>query len=210
MDLYAYSQIDDLDSMAKANGIVIPRLRGYRLMSEEQPASTEEINEAARQHELYLCEKACSTIPRFCPDSCMSELSSRTDKVRSKYCVRVTRKGQRGDGNEYSYKETIAFRWNLLHGKNRRALKFAIKNGRKDAIHQLRTFNKYVGRDDVLYIHARIGGRNWSYYGGPDLEKQPWFLEKVDDYFDSTYCDIYVLVDKSKCLPVDKAPGPVI
>ena len=29
MDLYAYVQIEDYDALAKANGIEIPRLRGY-------------------------------------------------------------------------------------------------------------------------------------------------------------------------------------
>ena len=55
-------------------------------------------------------------------------------------------------------------------------------------------WNKYVGRENVLYIHSRIGGTNWDYYNGNELTKQPWFLEKVDNYFDSTYCDIYALI----------------
>lgn len=57
-------------------------------------------------------------------------------------------------------------------------------------------FNEYCGQDDVLYIHARIGGLNWNDFGGPELEKQPWFLDKVDDPFDSTYCDIYARIKK--------------
>lgn len=43
MDLYAYGQIENLDELAKKNGIDIPRLRGYRLMSEMTPFSDEEI-----------------------------------------------------------------------------------------------------------------------------------------------------------------------
>lgn len=35
MDLYAYLQIEDYDALAKANGIEIPRLRGYRWMENE-------------------------------------------------------------------------------------------------------------------------------------------------------------------------------
>ena len=31
MDLYAYSQIDKLEKIAKENNIKVPRLRGYRL-----------------------------------------------------------------------------------------------------------------------------------------------------------------------------------
>ena len=37
MDLGAYVQIEELEKIAKKNGIEVPRLRGYRLMSEEQP-----------------------------------------------------------------------------------------------------------------------------------------------------------------------------
>ena len=102
MDLGAYLQIESLDVIAKANGIEVPRLRGYRLMSTEKPCS--------------------------------------------------------------------------------------------DTSEQYRIFNKYVGRDDVLYIHARIGGANWAFYGGGELEKQPWFIEKVDDEYDNTYCDIYARI----------------
>ena len=86
-------------------------------------------------------------------------------------------------------------RWELLHGKRRKVLKFAVKKRRKRAIEQYRIFNKYVGQSGVLYIHARIGGPNWNRYGGPDLEKTSWFIEKkIDDCFDSTYCDIYAKV----------------
>ena len=73
-------------------------------------------------------------------------------------------------------------------------MKHRIKEYRK----QFETFNKYCGRDDVLYIHARIGGGNWPYYDGPELSKQPWFIEKVDDAFDSTYCDIYAKIKPLK------------
>lgn len=59
---------------------------------------------------------------------------------------------------------------------------------------QFSTWNKYAGQEGILYIHARIGGNNWKAYGGPELKKQPWFLEKVDDAFDSTYCDIYAKI----------------
>lgn len=48
MDLYAYSQIDKLDELVKANGIDIPRLRGYRLMSGMTPFTEEEIEAKAR------------------------------------------------------------------------------------------------------------------------------------------------------------------
>ena len=36
MDLGAYSQTEDLDEIAKRNNIHVPRLRGYRLMKNEE------------------------------------------------------------------------------------------------------------------------------------------------------------------------------
>lgn len=111
MDLYAYSQIERLDGLAKKNGIDVPRLRGYRLMSEE---------------------------------------------------ILIT--------EDY------------------------IKKLGENARDTLETFNKYVGRCDILYIHARIGGGNWSHYRD-QVDGQTWFLEKVDDPYDDTYCDIYAKID---------------
>lgn len=57
-------------------------------------------------------------------------------------------------------------------------------------------------------IHARIGGTsdtsNWVSYGGPDnIATQPWFLEKVDDNWDPTYCDIYITTN------YQQEPNPV-
>ena len=72
----------------------------------------------------------------------------------------------------------------------RRDARRSAKRARK----QMETFNKYCGRTDVMMVHARIGGGNWKEYGGFWLDKKPWFIEKVDDGFDPTYCDIYVKV----------------
>jgi hypothetical protein len=60
-------------------------------------------------------------------------------------------------------------------------------------LRQWELWNKYAGKDDILYIHARIGSENWSYYG-KEVVGKPWFLEKVDDAYDSTYCDIYAKI----------------
>lgn len=69
-----------------------------------------------------------------------------------------------------------------------------LKRQKKKVLDQFNTWNKYAGRDNVLYIHARIGGNNWNFYGGFELARQPWFIEKVDDSFDNTYCDIYAKI----------------
>ena len=35
---------------------------------------------------------------------------------------------------------------------------------------------------------------NWLAYDGDKISKQPWFIEKVDDPYDDTYCDIYARI----------------
>lgn len=177
MDLGAYIQIEDLEQLANINNIDVPRLRGYRLMSEETPIEIDSIiTDMIR--EIY--KQGCISIPSFCPDSAIHKFSAKTDYLRKKY---LTSEGE--------------FRWELLHGKRRKNMKFAVKKMKKAVLHQYETFNKYAGASNVLYIHARIGGSNWSFYQGYLLEKEPWFLEKVDDCFDDTYCDIYARLDKT-------------
>ena len=177
MDLGAYIQIDDLSKIAEQNGIKIPRLRGYRTMADQTIYSIEEINDILEKAVQGMLRDSCFAIPKFSTKSCMSEFSKRTYAIEKKY-IDVS-------GN---------FRWGFVHGKRRKNLKFAVKKKIKAVQNQYETWNKYAGRKDVLYIHARIGGKNWDYYGGTELEKQPWFLEKIDDWYDSTYCDIYAKI----------------
>ena len=178
MDLYAYTQIGDLKSIAEANGIDVPRLRGYRLMSEEEPLTTEEMREIEHNLVKEVYTRGCCSVPRFDPDSCMIEFSSETDRIRRHYLT--------PDGE---------LRWELIHGKPRRRMKFAVRKMKKAVLAENEAWNRYAGREDVLYIHTRIGGRNWAEYNGDELRKQPWFLEKVDDAFDETYCSIYAKIE---------------
>lgn len=175
MDLYAYSQIADLSEIAEKNGIRCPRLRGYRLMANEQAAP-----DRFWEEEKYVAEivsELCCSIPFWTYGSCMSEFSRETRRKEKLYLT--------DDGK---------VRWDRIKGWKRRVLKTAIHNQNVRYKRQFDTWNKYVGREDVLYIHARIGGGNWiSYY--KKVVNQPWFLEKVDDAYDSTYCDIYARIE---------------
>lgn len=182
MDLGAYVQISDLEPLAKLNNIEIPRLRGYRLMKDEKPMLSEEIDEIVEEAKLDTCEWFCCSVPSF-TESNLHSFGPETDKIRKKYMVYKNGKN--------SLEGIEGFRWGRCHGKKRKRLKFALKKKEAQVRKQYEMFNKYAGREDVLYIHARIGGLNWEPYGGPELEKADWFLEKVDDYFDDTYCDIY-------------------
>ena len=186
MDLGAYARIESIGKIAAQNGIVVPRLRGYRLMKDEPLISAEDIAKQAMDIGVYECKQ----ILRSCAPGC-HEYSSRTDRRIKKYMI----KGTKTDPSGKQYKAVIGVNWSVVHGKLRKEFKFALKKADRAVRNQLDTFNKYAGRDDVLYIHARVGGGNWYYYDCKELESKPWFLEKVDDSFDDTYCDIYAKIE---------------
>ena len=173
MDLAAYAQIEDIAKIAEKNGIVVPRLRGYRLMRDEVGA---DFSEMLADAEYDCCKYLCQSKPFWKPNAGWYTLDNYTDYLISYFCPNGS------------------VRWDRIHGKKRRILKFEIKKCKKAIKMQRGTFNKYVGRNDVLYIHSRIGGDNWPYYCDK-VVYQPWFLEKVDDCFDSTYCDIYAKIE---------------
>ena len=50
MDLYAYTQIVDLQAIADRNGISVPRCRGYRLMKNEERVTTAEIEQMIEEY----------------------------------------------------------------------------------------------------------------------------------------------------------------
>lgn len=179
MDLGAFCQIEDLEEIMVKNGIVVPRLRGIRLMSDEEPISQENINKRAKSIGLYECESACESNFKWNP-FCFT-ISKRTRKLKRKYIVY--------DEKHYP----IDIHWDAIHGYKRKLFKYNMKKAEKRVKENYSIFNKYCGRSDVLYIHARIGGGNWPSYKD-EVENQPWFIEKVDDPFDSTYCDIYARI----------------
>lgn len=186
MDLAAYANIDNLDELAQLNNIIVPRLRGYRLMSQEEPIDIK--NEINKEEIAISCvEELCTSIPFWNGNPSFYELSYETDLKRAKYLI--------VNKDENGIKEYIGVRWNRIHGWKRKVLKTYIHNEITKRVKQWEIWNKYAGRDDILYIHSRIGGGNWSYYCKDVVDKE-WFIEKVDDSFDSTYCDIYAKITK--------------
>lgn len=199
MDLEAFANIDRLDEIAKKNGICIPRTRGYRLMSEEQFVTEDEIKEMEKDMDCDVYERAVRLIPSFNFGCGWIEFSLETDRVAKKYLIkkRVSTGWNDENGVELYYNKTVGIRWDIIHGKKRKNLKFELKKARRRVRTQIETYNKYCGRDDILYIHAKIGSWAWREYSCDWIEAQPWFLEKVDDAHDSVYCDIYAKIDPS-------------
>lgn len=179
MDLGAYVQIEDIEKIAKVNNIEVPRLRGYRLMKDEEKVNyTDLFNDA----DIQCVEELCTSVPFWSNKPDYWESSSYTDYLKHYFL-------------EYKDGKPIRVRWERIHGWKRKRLKLAIHNHKKRIKTQYDVWNKYVGCEDVLYIHSRIGGNNWSYYYS-DVVGKPWFIEKVDDSFDSTYCDIYARIKR--------------
>ena len=170
MDLGAYEQIDELREIVKANGIEVPRLRGYRAMWNESPISEDEIDKGAKS--IY--------------DSTFNLYHHKQGDLGG--CVKEA--NRKGKLRFYDTRQA--------KGRARRATKRYRK--------QMSVFNRYVGREDVMMIHTRVGGYNWHCgdYGAFWIAKKPWFIEKADDGFDMTYCDIYVKVDRNKTIGQEK------
>lgn len=184
MDLYAYAQIEQLEALAKKNGIDIPRLRGYRLMENEEPVSQEEINKMKKQCEIDVVEYLCAARPFWSSHPDYRIWEDYTDWLKNYYLIK-------DPDSEY-----IGVRWDRIHGWKRRVLKFEIKKKKRKIQQQWDVWNKYAGQKGVLYIHSRMGGNNWKYYEHKtDITRQPWFLDRVDDFWDSTYCDFYARVE---------------
>ena len=178
MDLGAYAQIENLGKLMADNGIEVPRLRGIRWMGNEEPISKENIAKEAKDIGLYECESACES--GFVWDPFCFTISKATRRLKRKYLI-------------YDGHKIVDIRWSAVHGKKRKLFKYNLKMAKRRVEANLHGFNSYAGRKDILYIHARIGGGNWPHYRA-EVEHQPWFILKVDDPFDSTYCDIYAQI----------------
>lgn len=177
MDLGAYVQIGNLSKLAKLNNINIARLRGYRYMKcEDKPI---DINEEIKGLNRYIVEDLVTSLPAWSINSNVREWNSKTGKKMRKFY---------DDKNE-------RIKWENIHGKHRKNLKYVLKIKKLEVKEQFGLFNKYLGREDILYIHARLGSRNWSGIHYWDYKKEPWYIDGIDDCFDDSYCDIYAKID---------------
>lgn len=187
MDLYAYAQIEDLEEIAKKNGIDIPRLRGYRLMENEEPVSQDAIDKLKKECEVDVVDHLCAAKPFWSAHPEYLICWDYVDRLKEYYLTKNS------DG-EYD-----GIRWDRIHGWKRRVLKFELKKEKRKVQKQYDIWNKYAGQKGVLYIHSRMGGNNWKYYEHKaDITNQPWFLDRVDDHWDTTYCDFYAKINESE------------
>lgn len=177
MDLGAYVQIESLEEVAKANGIEVARLRGYRLMKDVGPVTEEELEKIGHKRLKW-------------------NLLEYFSKVYNIYGRPISGMSHMFDAEEipYLYNNGLP-NWKKIHGRARKEVKFIIKQSKKEAVEQYRIWNKYTGREDVLYIHAKLGSTSWSDIKHYQYANKPWYIESIDDSFDKVYCDIYAKID---------------
>lgn len=178
MDLFAYAQIDDLEEILKRQSIEVPRLRGLRLMKDEDVVTDETMEE-------MIHDEILNTVQKIVEQGTLDSWSSWLDDTRNDILIRKDVVHEWG-----TRREVVGYRWDKIHGKKRKWIKFEIKKIKARVRKQYEMWNKYVGKD-VLYVHSRCGGHNWGYYGASKLLTHPDFLDRCDDYWDGTYCDIY-------------------
>ena len=103
---------------------------------------------------------------------------------------------EKKDEDGYICKVDINFK--NIHGKKRKQIKYAMKKNKIEIPMQATLWNKYVGKKDVLYVHARMGYKGsqveWAEEWN-NLINHPDFLGWIPDYIgDSSYCDIYIRI----------------
>ena len=178
MDIYGYSQIEDLKELLDINNIEIARLRGIRLMREQSAVPLNDINEAVEKMKLY---NAVQWLRQRAWDYWCSWRSERKHPAfiyKKVYDVHDMK----------CVKKIVSIDYRKMNRKDRNAIKLKSKADEKRIRTNFEMFNSYVGKD-VLYVHARQGGGNRLYY--PIDTKHPMYLSDCDDFYDSTYCDIY-------------------
>lgn len=183
MDLGAYLQIGTLSGIAEANGIKeVARLRGYRLMRDEEPVNIEEI---CKSREVEICEELCAM--KWNPKSPFMSYGGSTDPYFNKFIVNYDKKYEKGT--------VMSINWDAMTDEEKDVLKAYIETRCADYKKQWELWNSFCGRDDVLYIHARQGTTNWSDTTFHDYENKPWYLDGCNDADDSSYCDMYAKIE---------------
>lgn len=190
MDLQAYMQIEDLSPILKENNIDIPRLRGIDLCVTMTPWTKEDIDNCVRDLEFWCCEGLCCSDPFWNPNSWVSTSSEWTDHLRHYYMEYHSDSDSKVDG-------WTAIRWDRIHGWKRKVLKTYIHNRKTELLKYVEKYNSYCGREDLIRVHSRMGGNNWAWDDADwikhrnEIVSAPWFVDRVDDWFDDTYCDFY-------------------
>ena len=158
MDLVAFANIDNLNHLLVKNKIEIPRLRGIRYMKEEIPIMEEDYKEGEEFIKRRIYEDAIHACPIWNLNSGCSEYSNWKTYLEKYFGV-------------FRDKQLVDLQWKKINRKKRKAIKMAIKKQLSAYKKQIETFNKYVGRDDVVYIHHLATDINYKGLGSHMLNQ---------------------------------------
>lgn len=175
MDLIAYIHKGDLDGLAKVNGIDVPRLRGYRLMKDQNPVDEDFIQrclKAEEQDVTVLTEYTITRMAEYLFEGNLMAIRDEADDLMDRLtdysrCEKRLRE-QYDMWNKYAGREDVL----MIHSR--------------------------MGGCTYTYMDAN--GDRQTY----DLRKQPWYLGCVNDAYDGTYVDIYAKIKTEGEVPDTK------
>ena len=160
--------------------IDIPRYRGFGYTKDLEEYSLIDVKDILKSEETNILESLCRSNPKWSINSFSETYSYSSDMYFARHLKR--------DG------KLMVVDWDKIHGKKRKALKYEIKTFKRNLVKMVKIWNQYAKKDGFICIRARIGGDNWNYFKGDKLKNYEWFVDKVDDAFDSTYCYIFAKI----------------
>ena len=152
----------------------------FLIMKEESKISLEEIDKIMAEQEVMIVDRLLSSNPRWTLQPYFTKAKNK-EKYVHKYI-------HFDDKREY-------VRWNRLHGKHRKIVKFECKKEKKKIKDRVFAFNQFAGREDVMCIrvdtHHSEDGNGFLY----QIKFLPYFLSMNPSYrneaFSSNIYDIY-------------------
>ena len=173
----------DLDTLNKefvdASGFKACEVPEFKLMSNKKPVSPEEISRRKNEDAVYILKRLVSNYPAWT----INKIYGYSWRLGS--TLKWDHYMTKDENGEYN-----GIRWDRIHGKHRKVLKYKLKKNNEIIDKQYNTWNKYAGRKDVAYMYT------YWYYLDNEVLDQSCILERICDHFDPDYYYVYAKIDK--------------
>lgn len=164
------------DLIVEVTGVPLLPIQDARIMkNEESPYDEDYIQHVIGRNEVAIVEHLI-----------MSRWSSRPKKK----LLRSVKLMYKYIDYDKLIKTNNGIKWENLHGKKRKIAKYKIKKLRREIRKKYDTYNKYVGRDDVLYFHTIVDTNQYN-----ELRHSQSYIEDIPDWYDPRYKDMYFKAD---------------
>lgn len=175
-------EINTRNDILQTAGVSIPG--EFLIMKEETKISLEEVDQIMKKQEVMIIDRLLSSNPRWTLQPYFT-MPKNKEKYVHKYI-------------HFDSKEEHV-RWDRLHGKHRKIVKFECKKEKGKIRDGILTFNHFAGREDVMCIRVDTShsenGKGFLY----QIESLPYFLTMNLSYeneaFSSNIYDIYLKVN---------------